>query len=119
MTKQRTRDRKALLLPAGYFHAAFADERIEAFVRSSKQAVAGCLPQHFHTVFIRCGGIDEQQVLPNASGKQLRILRYQADTVPQAFEIDIVDRKAVVSDIARLRTIQPDEQFHERRLSRT
>src|SRR4051812_10907306 len=40
MTQQRPRNRKALLLAAGYFDTAFTDQRIEAFISSSQQRMA-------------------------------------------------------------------------------
>src|SRR5262249_41414311 len=103
MTQQRTCDRETLFFSAGDFNAAFSDQSVEPFVGASEQAVTGSLSEHGHTFIIGCCGIHKEQVFADASGKELRILSNQADTFTQTVEVNVVNREAVVSYVARLR----------------
>src|SRR5262249_33959482 len=119
MTQQGARDRETLFFSTGNFDAAFTDQIVEAFVCASQQTVTGCLSEKGHTLIIGCCGVYKEQVFADASGKELRVLSNQADTFTQTVKVDIVNREAVVSDVARLRPVKANEQFHQRRLSRT
>ena len=44
--------------------------------------------------------VDEQQVLANRAGNELRILRHEPDTLAQLVEIDARGRVTVVQDVA-------------------
>src|SRR6266850_1455913 len=103
MTQESASYREPLFLAARHLHATFTDQRIQALVGAGEQAVASCLLQHTHAVFIGGRWIDEQQVLSNASGEKLRVLSDEPDAFAQTLEIDVIDGESVVSDVACLR----------------
>ena len=101
MPQQGPRDRQPLLFAARHLDAAFADDRVEATVRAREQVVARRFPQHVEALGVRGGGVHEQQVLANRSGKELRVLRDESDPRAQAVEVDVGAGNAVVDDAPR------------------
>src|SRR5882724_728791 len=114
MTKQRSRNGKTLLLASGHFYATFADERIQPAIGARKQAVSGSLLEHFHTFFVGRLRTHEQQIFPDRTRKELRVLGNKADFLPQDVEVDAVRRKSVVQNRAILRYVQADQKLHQR-----
>src|SRR2546425_6449281 len=117
MPQKSARNRKTLLFAARYFDAAFANQRVESLVCAREQTVARGLLQHCHALLIRSSRVHKKQVLADAAREQLRVLSDQTNALPQAIEIDISDRKTVVSDIAGLLSVKADQQLHQRCLS--
>src|SRR6266511_1361109 len=68
-----------------------------------------CLLQYRHTFVIGCCGIYKQQVFTNTPGEELSVLRDQADAFAQTVQIDIVNGETVITNVARLRTIETDQ----------
>src|SRR5215831_16534635 len=113
MAQERPGDRQALLLSSGDFDTAFTDQRVETFIGTRHEAVACGLLQDRHTLVIRSVGINEEKILSNTTRKKLSVLRDQTYAFPQAIQIDIIDGKAVIANIARLRPVQADQQLDQ------
>src|SRR6478736_10324397 len=116
--EQRTGDREALTLAARHLDPALADDCIEPPVRAREQAVARGFLQRGQALGV-CGlWPDEAQVLSDRPGKQLRVLRDEADALAHAVEVHRVVGVPVVENPAVLRAIQAYEELHQRGLPR-
>ena len=104
--QQGASDGQPLLLAARYFHAAFADQRVEAAVGAGQQAVARRLAQHVQALGVGRRRVDEQQVFANGAGKQLGVLGDESDSRSKSVEVDVAAGNAVVQDAARARLIE-------------
>src|SRR5580658_6383864 len=113
MTQKRASNGEALLLAAGNFYSTFADERVEAAIGAGEQAMRGGLLQYGHAFSIGCVRIDEEQVFADGSGKQLRVLGHEPDFFAENIQIHAMGGNSVVENLARFRSVQADQQFHQ------
>src|SRR6185369_3299436 len=90
----------------------------ETTVRPQQEALDGCLPQHIKALFVARARLNEQQILSDRPGEQLRILSHKSDALTQVIEVDFVFPGPVVIDMSRLRPIETHQQFHESTFSR-
>ena len=108
--EQRAGDREALPLAAGHLHAALADHGVETLVGAGEQAVAAPasarpgIPRRWRRA-------DEEQVLADRAGEELRVLGDEADALAEAVEIDVSLVMSVVEDAAGLRLVRPTSSF--------
>src|SRR3990170_2797090 len=119
VAQECARDREPLLLPAGHLDPAFSDHRIQSLVRSREQGVRGRLVEHVEALLVGRPRIHEEQIFPDRSGKELRVLCDEADALAQAVEVDRVAREAIVQYAAGPRRIESDEKLDQRRLPGT
>ena len=117
--QQGTRDGEPLLLAARNFDAAFADHGVESFIGAGEKAADRGLAKDVHAVFIGGARIDEEQVLADGTGEQLRILRDEADAFAQIVDGDFVFAGTVVKDVAGMRPVKTDEELNQSGLAGT
>jgi len=103
--KQGASNREPLSLATRYLHASFPDHRVEAAIGAGEQSVTRRLPQRIGALVVGSEWIHKQQVLADRPGEELRILRDEADLLPDRVEIDGVTGDAVVQDASRLRRV--------------
>ena len=84
MAKERAGDRQPLLLAAGDLHSAFADDRVEALVGALEKIVRRGAMEHVEALGVGGVGANEQQVLADRAGEELRVLRHEADALAEA-----------------------------------
>src|SRR5258708_39676660 len=77
--KERPGDRQTLLFAARYFHSRFPNHGVETAAGPQEQALYGRLPQHIQALFVGRLRLNEQQILPDRPGEQLRILGHKSD----------------------------------------
>src|SRR5262249_41204573 len=115
--KQGTGDRESLFFPSRHLHAALTDHRVQTLGRAFEQARARRAAQRRQALLVGRLWIPEEQVLPDRSGKELRVLRDEADALAQPVEVDVAAGDAVVEDSPGLWRIEADEQLDQRRFA--
>ena len=84
--QNRARDRNALALPAGKFHAALADDRVVRFRKTLGEFVHARDPARRQNFFLARVGPRKRHVLANRAVKQERLLQHDAE--PRAVGIE-------------------------------
>src|SRR6267143_4624524 len=113
LAEQRPRDREPLLLATRNFYSTFADHRIEAFVRTRQESMSSSLVKDFEALLISCVRIDELEIFPDRARKELSVLSYEPDPLPQSIEINGIAGHSIVQYPACFRRIETHEQLHQ------
>src|SRR6476619_369314 len=101
MAEQRAGYRQPLFLAARHLDPALADDRVEPAIRPREQVVARRLLQDAEALRVRGRRVHEEQVLPDRSREELRILGDETDLRAQIVEVGFGARRSVVEDAAR------------------
>ena len=110
-------DGQALLLPAGEFHAALADDRVEP-VRQLGDHRRPAGPAR-RLLDLRLGGFEPAvgDVLADRAAEEEDILLHDADLAPQRGQRHVADVDAVDGDAPRVDLVEAGQQRADRRLA--
>ena len=114
----RARDGEQLALALREVRAVAVEHRVVALGQPADEVVrAGQLGRVDARVVVRVQ-IAVADVLHDRSGEQVRVLKDDAQTVPQVGLLDLVDVDAVVADLAVGDVVEAVDQVRDRRLAR-
>src|SRR5260221_3634006 len=116
--KQRARNGETLLLAAGDLHSSLADDGVEPLLRTAEERLRGGTTPYVEALRVRRARPHEQEVLANGAAEELRVLRHEADRLPEAVQVHPFVRHLVVENGTVARAIEADEQLHQCGLAR-
>ena len=110
-------DAEALLLAAAEPYAAFADDRVVAFVQRHDVVVDVGAFRGFDDLLLRRVQPSIEDVVANGRVEEIDVLLHDADVPPQRFHRDVADVHAVQQDAAFLDLIEMRDQMADGRLA--